>query len=119
MLPKSPLGEAISYALNRWEALCRYTEDGILEIDNNAAERAIRPIAVGRKNWLFAGSDQGARTGAVLASIVATCRQNDVEPFAYLRDTLSRIRTFRGDPAELAPAAWKAAQATRAPVAAS
>jgi transposase len=77
--------------LNQWEALCVYTTDGDLAIDNNAAENALRRIAVGRKNWLFAGSDNGGRTAAILFSLIATCQRHGVEPFAYLRDVLTRI----------------------------
>jgi hypothetical protein len=91
ILPKSPMGAAITYALNQWEALKVYTTDGALNIDNNAAENALRRIAVGRKNWLFAGSDNGGRTAAVLFSLIATCQRHNVEPFAYLRDVLTRI----------------------------
>jgi hypothetical protein len=91
VLPRSPMGEAIRYCLGNWRALTRYTEDGDLAIDNNAAENALRPIVLGRNNWLFAGSDNGGRTGAILASLVATCRRHDVDPLAYLRDMLTRI----------------------------
>lgn len=90
-LPKSPVGEAIQYVLNNWEALCRYTENGILSIDNSLAERALRPIAVGRRNWLFYGSDNGGRTAAILLSFVQTCKTLGQNPFAYLRDTLAQI----------------------------
>lgn len=90
-LPKSPLGQAIQYALNQWEALCVYTTAGRLAIDNNAAENALRRVAVGRKNWLFAGSDNGGRTAATLFSRIATCQRHRVEPMAYLRDVLTRI----------------------------
>jgi len=69
----------------------RFTEHGFLNIDNNAAERALRGVAIGRRNWLFAGSDEGGKTAAVLYSIVATCKQLNVEPFAYLRDMLTRL----------------------------
>ena len=91
VLPKSPMAQAITYALNQWEALCVYTTDGDLAIDNNAAENALRPIAVGRNNWLFAGSDTGGRTAAVLLSLIATCRRHDVEPWGYLHDVLTRV----------------------------
>lgn len=90
-LPKSPLGQAIGYALNQWEALCVYTTDGRLAIDNNASENALRRVAVGRKNWLFAGSDNGGRTAATLFSLIATCQRHRVEPMAYLRDVLTCI----------------------------
>jgi hypothetical protein len=91
VLPKSPMGQAIQYALNQWDALCVYTSDGRLAIDNNASENALRRVAVGRKNWLFAGSDNGGRTAATLFSLIATCQRHRVEPMAYLRDLLTRI----------------------------
>ena len=83
--------EAIRYALARWPALTRFLDDGRIELDNNTVERAIRPIALGRKNHLFAGSDGGAARWAVVASLLATAKLNDVEPFAYLRDVLERM----------------------------
>jgi transposase len=85
------MGQAITYAMNQWDALCVYTTDGHLNIDNNAAENAHRRVAVGRKNWLFCGSDNGGRTAAVLFSFIATCERHKVDPFAYLRDVLTRI----------------------------
>ena len=91
VLPKSPMGEAIAYASNQWAALCVYLLDGELNIDNNRSQSALRRIAIGRKNWLFAGSDNGGRTAAILFSLIATCQRHDVEPFAYLRDVLTRI----------------------------
>lgn len=110
VLPKSLIGKAIAYALRLWPSLTRYLEDGCLAIDNNAAERAIKPLVLGRKNWLFAGSHQGAENAAKLASIVMSCKRHGVDPFAYLRDVFERLPTFRGDIAELAPLAYKAAQ---------
>jgi transposase len=107
VLPKSLIGKAIAYTLKLWPSLTRYLEDGCLDIDNNAAERAIKPLVIGRKNWLFAGSNDGARRGAILASVVATCKRHDVDPFAYLRDLFDRLPTFRGETAELCPGAWK------------
>jgi hypothetical protein len=91
VLPKSPMGLAIQYALNQWDALCVYCTDGWLAIDNNPSENALRRVAVGRKNWLFAGSDNGGRTAATLFSVIATCERHRVEPMAYLRDVLTRI----------------------------
>lgn len=91
VLPKSPMGEAIQYALNQWDALERYTEDGDLAIDNNTAERALRPVTIGRKNWVFCGSDKGGERAAILYSLIETCKRHHVEPFAYLRDILDRI----------------------------
>ena len=91
VLPKSPEGQAIAYTLSNWKALIRYCEDGDLEIDNNGAERSLRGIAVGRKNWTFLGSDNGGRTAAVLTSLIATCKRLDMDPLAYLRDLFGRI----------------------------
>jgi transposase len=118
VLPKSPIGEAIGYALNQWEALLRYTTQGFLEIDNNAAERALRPIAIGRKNYLFFGSDVGGETAAVLYSFVQTCQHLSVEPWRYLRDVLERLPMHPAERLEeLLPDRWAAAQ--RAAAAAS
>lgn len=88
---KSALAMALRYALSRWDALTRYTQDGRLDISNNAAERAIRPLAIGRKNWLFAGSDSGGERAAVVYTIIETARMNDVDPQAYLRAVIARI----------------------------
>jgi transposase len=91
VLPKSPSGAAVRYALNQWNALTRFLEDGELEIDNGAAERANRDIALGRGNWTFFGSDNGGKTAAVLRSFIATCKRCGVEPFAWFQDVLARI----------------------------
>jgi transposase len=88
---KSPVAGAIRYALSRWKALCRFLDDGTIEIDNNAAERSIRPIALGRKNWLFAGSDRGGTRAAAILSLIETAKMNGLDPEAYLRDVLTRI----------------------------
>jgi transposase len=90
-IPRTPLAEAIGYAINQWPTLTVYGRDGRLAIDNNTAERAIKPFAIGRKNWLFFGSDQGGRTLATLASFTATCQQFGVEPWRWLRDTLTQL----------------------------
>ena len=91
VLPKSPSGAAVRYALNQWEALTRFLENGELEIDNGATERANRDIALGRGNWTFFGSDSGGKTAAVLRSFLASCKRCGVEPFAWFHDVLSRI----------------------------
>ena len=92
--PKHPLGKAIRYCLNNWSALTRYLEDdGRLDIDNNACERAIRPFAVGRKNWLFMGNERGCQAGAVIYSLIETCKANDIDPYKYLRYVLKKIPT--------------------------
>ncbi|MFT4133743.1 IS66 family transposase [Labrys sp. (in: a-proteobacteria)] len=91
-LPRaSRTAEAIRYARTRWISLCRFIDDGTIEIDNNAAERAIRPIALGRKNWLFAGSDKGGERAAAVLSLIETAKLNGLDPEAYLRDVLARI----------------------------
>jgi transposase len=108
VLPKSPMGEAITYAFNQWTALCVYLLDGELNIDNNLSENALRRIAVGRKNWLFCGSDNGGRTAAILFGLIASCQRHHVEPFAYLRDVLTRIASHPHNRlAELLPGCWK------------
>lgn len=88
---KSPLAGAIQYTLGRWDALTRYVDDGRIEVDNNAAERAIRALVLGRRNYLFAGSDAGGETAARLYSLVGTCRLNGIDPHVYLRYVLERI----------------------------
>ena len=109
VLPKSPEGEAIAYTLSNWKALTRYCDDGDLEIDNNAAERSLRGVAVGRKNWMFYGSDQGGHTAAVLTSVIATCKRLAVDPFAYLRDLFARLSDHpKNRLAELLPDQWQA-----------
>jgi transposase len=108
VLPKSPAAKAVRYALNQWNALSRFLEDGDLEIDNGATERANRDVAIGRGNWTFLGSDNGGKTAAVLMSFIAMCKRNAVEPFAWFRDVLSRIAkhpVHRID--ELLPHNWK------------
>ena len=87
------MGMALNYSLENWDALLRYTQDPALNIDNNAAERAIRAIAVGRKNWLFLGSDDGGRAAAIHFSLIASAKRHGLDPFAYLRDLLRRIPT--------------------------
>jgi hypothetical protein len=87
-LPKTPLGQAIGYALNNWEALGRYLEQGYLAIDNNLSERTLRAIALGRNNWGVLGSERGGRTAAVLFTLVGTCKHLGIDPFAYLREAL-------------------------------
>jgi transposase len=111
VLPKSPMNEAIGYALNHWSALVRPWEAGFLEIDNGAGERAMKPVALGRKNWLFAGSDEGGKTAATLMSLCATCKELGIDPFAYLRDVLDRVSTHPNSRIEeLLPDRWKPAE---------
>jgi transposase len=111
LLPKEPMRQAIEYALSNWDALCRYTEAGFLDIDNNEAERALRGIALGRKNWLFVASDRGGRAAAVHFSLIASCHRNGIDPFAYLRDVLTRLPLLlplasRDDLRALLPNRW-------------
>jgi transposase len=110
VLPKSPMGLAIAYVANNWAAFERYTTAGFLDIDNNVAERALRHFVIGRKNWLFAGSDQGGKTAAVLFSFAATCKRHGIDPFAYLRDVLTRLPTHPAERLDaLLPDRWAAA----------
>jgi transposase len=88
---KSDLGGAIKYALVRWPALTRYRDDGRIEIDNNSAERSIRPVVLGRRNYLFAGSDAGGERAACIYSLIGTALLNDRDPYLYLRHVLERI----------------------------
>ena len=90
-LPKSLIGKAATYTINQWNALNCYLEDGDLSIDNNAAERAMKPVAIGRKNWLFVGSPATGRRAAILMSLIASCKTNHVEPWAWLQNTLTQL----------------------------
>jgi len=95
ILPKSPLGKAMAYCIPRWDNLMNYLKDGSLEIDNNLAENAIRPIALGRKNYLFAGSSRGAERAAMFYSFFGTCKKNDVNPFDWLKKVLEVIPEYK------------------------
>jgi hypothetical protein len=112
---KSTIAEAIRYALTRWSGLTRFLDDGRVEIDSNAVERTIRPLALNRKNALFAGSDGGGEHWAILASLIETCKLNGVDPQAYLTDVFARL--VAGYPINrldhLLPWTWAAAQHTR------
>jgi hypothetical protein len=105
-LPKSPLGEAVGYALSNWEALMRYTEQGYLAIDNNLSERALRQAVVGRSNWQFGGSAEGGRTAAALDSVVGTCKHLGIDPFAYLREALPALFALGEKASEQTLAYW-------------
>jgi len=96
ILPKSPIRAAFTYALNQWEALRRYTEKGYLSHDNNAAERLVKIPALGRKNYLFVGSEQGGHGAAMMYSLVSSAKANGAEPFAWLRDLFTRLPYHRG-----------------------
>jgi transposase len=108
---KGNLAEAIRYALSRWDGLSRFLDDGHIEIDSNVVERAMRPIALNRKNSLFAGSDGGGEHWAILASLIETSKLNDIDPEAYLADVFTRL--VEGHPInrldELLPWNWAAA----------
>ena len=91
LLPKSGLAQAVTYALNEWQSLCRYTEDGRLTIDNNASDRRLRDQAIGRKNWLFLGSAEAGPRAAVLCTILAGAKRHRLEPWAYLRDVILQL----------------------------
>lgn len=109
--PKSPVRKAVNYILKRWEHLTVYVEDSRLEIDNNGVERAIRPVAIGRKNWMFAGSDDGADKVALMFSLVNSCKMLGINPEEYLTDVLKRIADHPVNRiTELTPAGWKAAR---------
>jgi transposase len=112
-LPQSELGKALSYALNQWPAIKRYTEVGEAEIDNNGCENTIRGVAVGRKNWLFCGHPNGGDRAAILYSLIESCKRVGVEPFAYLKDILDRVATHPSSRIrELTPRGWKEARST-------
>lgn len=107
-LPKSPTALAIGYTLKHWAALTRYLDDGAIAIDNNAAERALREIAVGRKNWLFAGSERGGEACAIVTSLIETAKAHGHDPLAYLTDVLERLpTTLNRDIESLLPMKWR------------
>ena len=110
--PKSAMAKALAYGRKRWDALTRYTGEGMAEIDNNIAERAIRSIAIGRKNWLFAGSKAGGERAAAIYSVIETAKLNGVEPQAYIADVIEKIAS--GWPAsrwgDLMPWNWQPEQ---------
>jgi transposase len=105
--PKSPIGQAIAYSLGLWPRIRAYAHDGRYLIDNNLIENTIRPLAIGRKNYLFAGSDRGARHAALMYSLLGTCKLQGIEPFAYLRDVIARISDYKTSKLhELLPQNW-------------
>jgi transposase len=106
VLDKSPMAKAIDYTLSNWEALARYVEDGRLNIDNLPAERSLRAVAVGRKNWMMIGNERGGHAAAVLYSLVQTCKEIGIVPQTYLRDVLLRIG-HESDVKKLTPSGWK------------
>jgi transposase len=109
VLPKSTIGKALAYSIQRWPELMVYTTDGKLNIDNNPVENSIRPVAIGRKNYLFAGSHEAAQRSAMLYSLMGTCKLHDINPFTWLRDVLERIANYPiNKVAELLPQNWAA-----------
>jgi hypothetical protein len=107
---RSVLAQAIRYTLNHWDGLIRFLDDGRLQLDTNTVERAMRPVALGRKNALFAGADTGAQHWAIIATLIQTAKLNDVDPLAWLTDVLERIvsgRTKRNELPTLLPWNWK------------
>lgn len=111
VLPKSAIGKAIGYMLGQWSKLEKYATDGRLEIDNNLIENTIRPVALGRKNYLFAGSHEGAKRAAIAYSLLATAKLHGVEPFAYLKDVFSRLPDYpHNKVADLLPQNWSSSK---------
>jgi hypothetical protein len=117
VLPKSKIGEAVGYASNQWPTLNRYLEDGRLTIDNAPAERAIRPLAIGRRNWLQIAGDGGLHSAAVLLSVAASARRHGVNPWVYVKRilTASAARPRAADFSDLLPDAWAQAAANPLP----
>ena len=110
-LPRSLMGKAIDYALNQWSSLLLFLEDGRLEIDNNLIENAIRPTAVGKKNWLFIGEAQAGDRSAIIYTVIECCRRRGLDPFAYLRDVFARLPSMTNwQVKDLTPEAWAKAQ---------
>lgn len=116
VLPRSEMGKAITYALNQWNALCVYTTEGFLAIDNNAAERAMKRVAIGRKNWLFAGNDRAGGTAAILYSLIASAERHGVDPQRYLTCLFARLPfTPEDEIDQLLPDVWKQEAAREVP----
>jgi hypothetical protein len=110
-LPKSPMGQAIGYALNQWPTLVRFLDHGEVEIDNNLVENAIRPTAIGKKNWLFFGSEEAGQRSAVIYTLIENCKRHGVEPYTYLKDVLERLPTTTNqEVGQLTPLNWKKAR---------
>jgi len=110
VLPRSPIAQAITYALNQWDALNTYVTEGYLNIDNNAAERALKRVAIGRKNWLFAGNDRAGGTAAILYSLIASAERHELDPQRYLTSVLARLPGLPpSDVGKLLPDVWKRA----------
>jgi transposase len=114
VLPRSPMAGAIGYMLNQWPALCRYVDQGFLEIDNNSAERALKRVAIGRRNWLFAGNDIFGQYHAILGSLIASSEAQGIDPQAYLRSVLAKIDPTTGELEQFLPDVWKREAQTEA-----
>jgi transposase len=111
-LPQGLLGQAIDYALKHWEALTRFIADGTLEIDNNLIENAIRPSALGKRNWLFVGHPEAGERGAVIYTLLGSCRRHGINPFDYLKDLFTRLPSAKiTEIKQFAPRAWARAKA--------
>jgi transposase len=116
VLPRSPMAGAINYMLNQWQALCRYTEQGYLNIDNNTAERALKCVAIGRKNWLFAGHDEAGQSHARLWTLIASAQRHGLDPQKYLRSVLAKIgQTKLSELNQFLPDVWKSEDAAEMP----
>ena len=112
---RNEIAKAIQYSLNRWSALTRFLDDGRLCMSNNAAERALRGIAVGRHNWTFAGSDEGGQRAAAIYTLIETAKLNDVDPHAWLTDVLTRLQDHPAKRiGELLPWNWKRTRVQKA-----
>jgi transposase len=107
ILPQSPIGTAINYALGQWPSLLVFLENGQIEIDNNGVENAIRPTAIGKKNWLFVGDEEGGEHSAIIYTIIEACRRRSINPWEYLRDVLTRLPCMTNHQVkDLTPEAW-------------
>lgn len=119
ILPQSSFGKAIQYALGQWESVLVYVEDGSVEIDNNPCERAIRPTAIGKKNWMFFGEAEAGERSAIVYTIIESCRRRGIDPYAYLRDVLTRLPSMTNwQIKDITPEAWAKAQRSKVPKAA-
>ena len=119
-LPQNLLGQAIDYTFGQWPTLEIFLNDGRIEIDNNGVENAIRPTAIGKKNWLFVGDAGAGERSAIIYTVIESCRRRGIDPYTYLRDVLTRLpnMTNRQIP-EVTPEAWAKARRTTAPAKAS
>ena len=117
VLPEGALGPALQYALKRWEALTRFVEDGRLEIDNNWIENAIRPSALGKKNWLFIGHPAAGERSAIIYTLLGSCHRHRINPFDYLKDLFTRLPAAKiTEIKSFTPAAWAKAHRNTVPL---